>query len=141
MLRFELAVESGSFFETYDNLTKETELKFTGPIVTPVDRFMELQRFDLSIQVKNNNRDSLGEGELLIHQNQLNALICLTRDDIQHLIDLLPSLASGALSLTFFVLIDNDHEIFDERKTIKDDYRFEVRDFVKHIGYDLSQRS
>ncbi|BBN60107.1 hypothetical protein [Hydrogenovibrio marinus] len=136
MLRFELVVGAGEFFETFDSLGVERILEFSGRVLAPQERFDEIQNFHLAIQVKNSRSDILGSGELDVASKVLKAEVFLTQADVQNLMQLLPSLSAGHLDLSFFLLIDNSHEIFDDRKGLKDRYEFHIDEFVKVLGYN-----
>ncbi|MBN2606967.1 MAG: hypothetical protein JXR47_06505 [Thiotrichales bacterium] len=136
MLRFELVVGAGEFFETFDTLGVERILEFSGRVLSPQERFDEIQNFHLVIQVKNSRSDILGSGELDVASKVLKAEVFLTQADVQNLMQLLPSLSAGHLDLSFFLLIDNNHEIFDDRKGLKDRYEFHIDEFVKVLGYN-----
>lgn len=136
MLRFELIVDSGQFFETFDILGVERLLEFEGRVIAPEERFNEIEHFRLSIQVKNSRTDVLGTGELNTAAKFVQGEVFLTQNDVQNLTQLLPSLSSGQLDLSFFILADNHHEVFDERKNLDDVYQFHINEFVKTLGFN-----
>ncbi|WP_024851564.1 hypothetical protein [Hydrogenovibrio kuenenii] len=135
MLRLELVVDAGQFFETYDSLGVERILEFEGRVVSPEERFTEIEHFRLSIRIKNSRSDVLGSGQMNTETKDIQAEVFLTQADVQNLTQLLPSLSTGQLVLSFFIVVDNHHEVFDERKSLDNVYQFHINQLVKTIGY------
>lgn len=135
MLRFELRVDSGHLFETFGTLGVERLLEFSGRVVSPEDRFDEIRNFKLMIKVKNTRDDVLGKGVLRPSVNLMEAQVFLTETDVNNLMQAMPAFSAKHLALSFLVLVDNSHEIFDERKDVNGEFLFHISEFVHISGF------